>query len=283
MLQNDKTIIENSFVLAPDDTQYCQSTFDRYTDHLQFITSLADDSYSRIQEHVKKYESTKPYDSEFAETYCTVTTLRIAAEKLTKTFASQIQRYFRRKYNIDFDSLNLKNGRDVIILQSYGPLISNIVNQVGNDFHAVGREQVKKRFQDDFRTKKSQPILKNNVIQFPSLASYYEHNNPESYITLKSNNFLFERCFLDSINFFFFCSLQQPQAFTELLEKWAYKIDTDIWYTIVEEHNVSLKFFKNRRVNLKFKNASEARHFYEYFSLEGVAARNIQCDISKKQ
>lgn len=275
IMSKNETTIKHSFELSTDDAQFCQLAFHRYSNHLKFVTELADDSYRRIKEHLKKHRPTEPYNSELNETQGTVRTLRIVEQHLTKSFAAEIQIYFRNKYNIDFDSLSFNVEGEIIQFESWEPLVNNIVNQVGSHFHIAGGEQIKKRFLETFQTLKCQPVLKGYQIQFPSLASYYEHSNPESYINLKPNNYFFDRCFLDAIHFFFSANLQQPKAFTELKEKWRNKIEPNIEYPIIPNQNVSLKFFKNRRVNLMFNDAAKALHFFNHYELEGVAMRNI--------
>ena len=276
MTQNENTIQKNEFTPHPDDALYCQLTFDRYADHLQFVTALADDSFARIKKHLAKYSSTEPYTVEFTETRETVTTLRQVQQQLTKSFASEIEKYFHNKYNIDFDSLDLKVAEGVVPFESHEPLVNNIIRQVDNDFHAAGRKQIIQRFQKEFRSDKTQPVLKNNVIQLPFFASCQENKYPEPHTNLKRDCVSVSRHLLDAITYFFYSELQQPKDFTDMEESWRNKIYFDVWYILLESHHLSLKFFKNHRVNLMFKDATHARKFFEYFNLAGIATRTTE-------
>lgn len=243
---NETTLSQNGFTLHPEDALYCQVAFERYTDHLKFVTSLSDDVFSRTNEHLKKYETAEPYAADFNEIQNARITLQGIQHMITKTFAKQIEEYFQDTYNIEFDSLELKVDNIYVSFESFNTLIDNIVRQVGNNFLIAGKEQIIKRFSSEVRSKR--PVITRNVIQFPLLASY-------GYLL----------SMLDAVDLYF--SLQQLPTFKELKMNWSRKIETDIWYVLSEKHDLSIKFFKNLHVNLKFKDAKSANDFFQYFDL----------------
>jgi hypothetical protein len=267
MEQNESKLTQGNYTLYPEDVLYCQTLFNLYTDHLKFATSLSNYALSLTKEHLKKYETAGPYAAEFEEINDALIRLRKVEYMITKSLAKQIETYFREKYNIDFASQELKIDNINVTIGSFSTLVDNIVCQVGKDFLIAGKEQIIKRFSNEFLKDNRRPVIRANVIHFPLFASYVENKYPEFYINLKSDCVTISRHLLDAIDLFFYFSLQQPPTFKELILNWRGKIDTEIWYVLYKEHNLSIKFFKNRRVSLKFKDAKSATNFFQYFDL----------------
>lgn len=264
---------DNAANLQPQDIAYCETLFKSYLDHYKFISELADLVYVKYNIHLVEHPGTEPFTGQLENVRDIKVDLLKTLQKLTAQLGEKIEAYFTGQYNIKFEPLDLQKQRNGIPLDSYQPLIENITKQLGNDFAAAGEKQVIKRFQELFCFDRNRPFIKNDKISFPSLGQYdIDSDNDLAWLQERENIPLL----MDALTLFCMGRTTQPETFKSQYYEWRGGLQFSIWYLLSGEMNLSIRFYKNEKVVVMFKDDETAESFWNAFELENIVEKNRQ-------
>jgi hypothetical protein len=259
-------------LLQPEDKAYCQNIFVLYGSHTAFIQNLLKSMIESYDLHQQQTSITKDdfyYDMSIMEKQLQGVEDILAS--LKETLVRKIEFHFQDKYNIKFNSFNeMEETTKRIVHCESENIIDNIMEQVGTDLIRSGKEQVISRFQKCFGIASKQPQLKNSKILLP--AFFYPRCSLNSNdISLDFNDCEMNKL-LDALALFFFDTSRQPEIFIAQIEEWKQKINLNTAYYL--QGDLSIKFFKNRRIDIAFPSTHSAEKFWQMFQLENIVMIN---------
>ena len=259
-------------LLTKDDKIYCQRLFSLYQKHLTFYSALFDQMAAQTETHRLNVEvKTEDFYYAVYGIEKVISSLEDIPESISATLIQRIESYIKERYNIDFDSLQEKDGyKNIRFAISLETILENIVDQVGTDFIKSGKDQVRTKFQELFSFPSKQPELKTAKISLPiffCLRSSFTGGEFELDYSDKSVNIL-----LDALSLFLFNNHHAPDHFSEMYQGWKRKIDFSTSYELSK--GTTIKFYKNRRLDISFASAAEAGMFWQEFQLEKITERN---------
>lgn len=258
-------IEQNSLhLLTPEDRNHCDLLFAAYYSYVHHVSELLD--FVQI-----KNEAYKSLNTDADQPFMSVSKINDAIEALTETLETltqsliqKLEDYFENKYCLDFTSLIPDRGHaDLYPVADYDHVIANITRQVGNDLLEAGKHQIRQRFLKCFYPKKL-PTLNGNKISVQSFISIDEHFGDHTSLSYDNNTRLLH--LLNALNLFLHDTTQLPQEVTEKLREWRGVIDLSVQQPVFP--GASLKFYKNRRLDVVFSDAVTARKFWNYYMLE---------------
>lgn len=265
--------INASDLLQPYDKAFCEKIFALYEQHKCFIKKILETTGEGYKNHVNAYPISAQdfyYDMDKMEKISEG--LEEIISSLEGTLIRKTENFFKEKYNLVFDAYQKdKKSADALSLEA---IIDNIIAQSGTDLIQAGKDQIKLRLRQIFRTPSRQPNLKNSKISLPNF--FYPRTTFMSDETSLNYNDTEVSKLLDAIALFVFDSLEQPEIFKKQLEDWKLKIDFTISYELQPE--LTIKFFKNRRIDISFPSTDEAEKFWQDHGLENVVALNNSRD-----
>jgi hypothetical protein len=259
-------------LLQPEDKTYCLNIFVLYNSHSSFIQNLLQTTIEAYDLHRQQTPITKDdfyYDMDKMEKQ--LQGLEDILTSLNETVVRKIEFYFQDGYNVTFNSFNEKQETSKRIVHCQPEnIIDNIMEQVGTDLIRSGKEQVISRFQKCFGIASKQPQLKNSKILLP--AFFYPRSSLKSNdISLDYNDCEMNKL-LDTLALFFFDTSRQPEIFTVQIDEWKQKINLNTAYYL--QGDLSIKFFKNRRIDIAFPSTHSAEKFWQMFQLENIVMIN---------
>jgi hypothetical protein len=256
----DAVKINSMELISDDDKQFCKQEFSKYNTHLKVLQKLFTDAEATLQNN-----------KEIFSTHCDNDYLRFSSvEKLTepitqliqsfhRIFTANIECYFKNRYNLVFDTYYYKESNSTYAL-TVEEIVDNIIEQSGTDLRTSGKQQIISRFQECFQYSRYFPTLKNNKIQFPDFYWLGYGSSPSLDYSDKKIPVL-----LDALSLFLFDSNKRPESFDEWLRQWKDCFDFNMSYTLHE--NLTLRFFKNRRIDVAFPSVENAEKFWQFFEL----------------
>jgi hypothetical protein len=190
---------------------------------------------------------------------------------LNETVVRKVEHYFQDIYNVTFNSFDKKQESSKTIVHCRPEdIIDNIMEQVGTDLIRSGKELVISRFQKCFGIASKQLQLKNSKILLP--AFFYPRSSLNSNdISLDYNDCEMNKL-LDALGLFFFNTARASEIFTAQIEEWKQKINLNTAYYL--QGDISIKFFKNRRIDITFPSVHSAEKFWQMFQLENIIMIN---------
>lgn len=259
-------------LLTDEDKIYCQEIFLLYQKHFTFFNALFDQTLEQTETHRLNVE-VKTEDFYYAVDGIEkiVSDLGDIPEAVSATLIQRVESYFKEQYNISFKSLQDKDGYNNIRFPiSLETILENIADQVGTDLIKSGKDQVREKFQKLFCNPSKQPELKASKISCPLF--YYLNSR------LICNDFQLDysdksvHILLDALALFLFNNHHAPERYTEMCESWRRRIDFTTSFELSK--GTTVKFYKNRRLDISFASASLAAMFWQEFQLEKITERN---------
>jgi len=267
-INNNSESVNPNQTLSEEDIQFCDSVFETYRRHFYFIGRL----YKKIDDQIVSHRDTSAelFSSELDSLDKTVNDFCFILSNLTTTLIGYIETHLKQQYNIEFKSFEIEDKESGVELHSYRHLIDNITSQIGPDLTLAGKSKISNEFIALFRWPEYQPILKGDKISFPSLASYDYSNSSEKYsLTYQNENM---KKLLAAICLYFLDRTKVPDTFKTQIIEWQREVSFSTCYLLLGELNVSVRFYKNRRVDLICKDAKTASDFWTRFNLENIVA-----------
>ncbi|OQP65429.1 hypothetical protein A3860_17345 [Niastella vici] len=246
--------------LSSEDQIHCQLVFENYQNKLHLINSLLE----TIRDTTEKIEKR---DKEEIQKIGEINDLlngiiRINSESLVKILES----YFITKYAISFSSyLNLK--AKLSPFNSFLPIVSGIFSQCSEDLNISGSENIADKFQRRFYYQEEQPVINGEKICLPFYCCY----NNYGHLSLQKDGEQSIKWLLHALCYCFLNTNSMPSELSTLYDQWLKEIDVKRTYIIFP--GVTIKFFRNRKVNLSFSTPEHALKFWNHFELTGIAAR----------
>lgn len=256
-------------LIADDDKQYCLDLFDKYTAHVKFIQDLLQTTVEAWDNHQVLYEISS--NGFYYELYKMDKQLETYQEMLTalhKKVVDHIERYFKSKYNIEFVSYSeSQKPAEVIIHENLNLLIEHMLQQVGSDLIESGKKQVVERFQKLFSYPRQQPEIKNNKISFPIFYSL-GYGSPLN-LSMEDKNI---HALLHAISLIIYDTPVITEEFHLQYKEWKNEIEYNKVYLL--QADISIKFFKNRRVDVSLPSTYTAEKFWQLYQLESIILSN---------
>lgn len=256
-------------LVQEEDKTYCISLFEKYSSHVKFIQALLQHTVEAWDTHQQQSKITT------GDFYYEVSKLDNQLKKYQEILAglhekivSLIERHFRDTYNIEFESYNLSaKPSEVIIHDSLETIIDHMLQQVGTDLMESGKSQVIQRFQKMFCWPRQQPELKNNKISFPCF--YSLGYGSATSLSWEDKNVL---SLLQAINLIIYDSSILSETFRLQYKEWQEQIEYNKAYML--QSDITIKFFKNRRIDLTLPSAHTAEKFWQLYQLETIILSN---------
>lgn len=264
----EKAKVDVFALLQPEEKELCTQLFDKYMSCYEFINGVLTNAVNDYVNHKQHFPANKEdFYYVISKMDKQITNYEEMITDLHEVLARKIERYFSEKYTIQFTSYLEKNKpEDVAATYQLENIIENILEQSGNNLIQAGKNQIGKNFQDAFHTTKQQPSLRNNKISLPCYSYSFGEKSSLDYQD-KSVLHL-----LQAISFILSDSTGLPPQFQNQYEEWKEEIDYSIAYPL--ETDLTIKFFKNRRIDLAFTSAHTAQKFWQHFQLENIVELN---------
>lgn len=198
--------------------------------------------------------------------------------EVNEIFAARIVRYFNETYHVsvptpNIDAESLKMG-DRPVYMTY---VDRVVEHLGGrSFRATATEEILDRFRNlvkPGRWATSKPELKSDKIVFPDLL-YFD----EPYLSMHSDSRLASGS-CSRLNIF--CEgicLGAEELLTGSLKDIpnfdSDRVDLKRWYELTSVENVWLRFYKNGRIDVRFKDAAAAETCFRRLCLHELRLHN---------
>lgn len=224
---------------------------------------------------IKKKREYKPHSDETDYTECQYEPfddLKKIVElyyRAVNKFAHSIVRHFNDKYNIsaeypDIDEETLSWG----FRPEYRTYVDSVIEHLGGKgFRKTAEDELIKRFHDVvIYSQELRPELKGDKITFPRGISYdnfYPQRNKLDYEgRCKLSNFCAGIAFggIDSLE----CGREMILDFDDE------NIDVSVWYDLATSNPTQMKFFRNRRVDVKFEDREKAAECFRKLRLDTI-------------
>jgi hypothetical protein len=253
-------------LLTPEDRAFCENLFNAYKTHQEHYKNLLHYITLRNGIHKEKMNGTdSALFRPLKEVKQAVDHLTSGRYELTTAFVERMETHFSRKYNTHFrgfaEAFDLEAHQP---FNSYQPIIDNIVVQVGHDLVEAGKGQIKRRFLDQFGTGKLAPVRKGRTITLPLYCNLDVTHGGARYALddyKEKTTYL-----LDALVLFFFNRTSPTETVAKQLSGWKSVLMLDHPYPLFA--GCSIRFFRNRRVDLLFGDAANAAAFWNLFDLE---------------
>jgi hypothetical protein len=251
--------------LNTEDKQHCDNLFYIYSSHISHVSGL-------LQVIVKNNQSYQARNIDEQEIF-SISEIEKATEalidlleNLTQSLILKLEKYFKEKYCLVFNSLIPDRGSvNLDPVPSYNFIVENITKQVGENLQQSGKQQIINRFLKCFYSN-SLPTLKGNKITILHFVSIDAHHGEKTSLNYDYN--LRIEHLLNALNLFLNNSTELPQDIQSKLVDWKRSLNLADHYTVFPE--VSFKFYKNRRIDMLFANAITAIKFWNYYRLENI-------------
>jgi hypothetical protein len=259
---NHKKAITECTLLA-EDQNACATIFARYI-HFAAFASLQEKQLTEALQSFKDSpdHSTLTDSIEIIELERGIMTFRDTLTILTDNCIRDIETYFTNKYYLHFESLLCDQRPEGVMLTSYTPIVTNMLQQTGTALFEWGSGRIRKDFRDLCFSKAKMGSKK---IVLRSLVRYSRW--PLAYICIGYNTKL--ETVLHAIALFVFQTLQLPKELADLGESWNNGIDRKTIYNGIQ--GISFKYFENGSLAILFSSKTQATAFREFYALKTTA------------
>lgn len=292
-----KIEIRNEDKISEQDRIYCQSqqnalyeSLDRIDFWYTTFTREAEqykDSHHLVYKNngeVECRDSHRPYEEQLLDykemeftPFKNINEMVKSNYRANEAFANRIVRYFNQTYNVsvplpEINKDTLKMGFRPV----YGSYVDLVIEHLGGrGFRATAEEELLKRFHQlvsPHRWSKVKPELKGDKISFPNILSfdsfYQEHYN-ENHIHYNYRSHIETFCegiafgADDTIN----GSSRMIPGFNDN------KVNVSDWYDLTTTNAEQMKFFKNGRIDVRFKDRQSAQECYKKLRLDEITLK----------
>lgn len=292
-----KVEIRNEDKISEQDRIYCQSQQDELYKSLDQI----DLWYKTFTEEVQQYkeshrirykdngkvefcDSYRPYEEQLLDykemefrPFKNINEIVDSNYRANEAFANRIVRYFNKTYNV---SVPMPEINKETLEMGFRPLYQSYVDTViehlgGRSFRDTAEEELLKRFLGlvtPGRWSKVKPELKGDKISFPNILtfdSFYQENYNRNQIHYSYRSHIETFCegiafgSDDTVN----GSSQMISGFNEN------NVDISGWYDLTTSNAEQMKFFKNGRIDVRFKDRETAQSCYKRLRLDEITLR----------
>jgi hypothetical protein len=184
-----------------------------------------------------------------------------------KHYVHETYQYFINKY-----SLRIPRNDDHILESkklNYLEVVDSIRTSLGGlNFNAIAKQQIIDRMRDECAGRYRGVVISNKNIELTNYASYsYQHIGGDKFSyncdrlgKLEDAIMLYERGHADKGAVF-----NDTEHYSEVVN-----FDSDYHFPNCEKLD-AIRFYKNKKVILKFKSAAQAKEFYELFDFETLS------------
>lgn len=278
-----KIEIKSTQKISNEDLAYCEKTQSQYEKaveqinfYMKALQSLHDKdpnklhefySYRNGVETIRTVRELEWNERHFFTPLYGIYNCKKYLTDLKKNFINKIKNYFESSYNLKLDLKSLDECEKEI---HYTDIIELIIDCCGGiSLNETGLENLKEEFRNRIyyqnRVKK-----KNNKISLDNYVYYRYYSLPELRIDFDDKQL---PALLKAMSFFetnnitvdpiIASGLPNPKGNYEET-----KVDVTKEYTLTGTNKVkSIRFFKNRRIDIKFNNSQDAEDFYNCFEL----------------
>lgn len=286
--------VRNEEKITERDRVYCQRQQDELYKSLTQIEHwykvFTEDAEKYRESHRISYEpngeiKTRPHHRSYEEELQDYADMEFypfeSIKELTKlnyraheTFANRIVRYFNQTYNVsvplpDIDNKTLPIGSRPV----YGTYVGLVIEHLGGrGFRETAEDELLKRFLQAVRPSrwsKVKPELKGDKISFPDVImydSFYYDNYKQNHLHYNYRSELEHFC--EGIAFGADDTLCGGIGI--IIHFNPDQIDTSDWYDLNTTHAEQMKFFRNGRIDVKFKDKEMADLCYKKLKLDGI-------------
>ena len=194
--------------------------------------------------------------------------------RANEAFAHRIVRYFNETYNVsvpmpDINKETLKMGFRPVY-QSY---VDTVIEHLGGrSFRDTAEEELTKRFLQlvtPSRWSRVKPELKNDKISFPNIItfdSFYQENYNQNKIHYSYRSDI--ETFCEGIAFGADDTINGGSRM--IIGFNDNKVDVSGWYDLATTNAEQMKFFKNGRIDVRFKDRQTAHECYQKLRLDKI-------------
>lgn len=229
------------------------------------------DSYRTYEEQLLDYK-----DMEFLP-FKNINELVDSNYRANEAFANRIVRYFNKAYNVSIPMPEIN--RETLKMGSR-PLYQSYVDTViehlgGRSFRDTAEEELLKRFLElvtPHRWSKVKPELKGDKISFPNILtfdSFYQEHHNENHIHYSYRSHI--ETFCEGIAFGADDTVNGSSRIIPGFND--DKVDISDWYDLTTTNAEQMKFFKNGRIDVRFKDRQNAQACYKRLRLDEVTLR----------
>jgi len=249
-----------SQTLNSNDLHFCRVLTDQYKQSKYFLESLGLEIYDRMKSHIKSAKGVDANvflniisNSNVIGYYCNL------ISRLQKNYIQQLEDFIALKYRISFDSFaTIATPDEFAQLESFEPIIENIVRQLGNDFRRMGADYLLRELRN-MLTPKREPKLEDCQIIFHDSFSYDLADGKQPFLTSAKDILLITK----AIAIYITGNTALYQEIENRLSGWENHFHFDRSYII--GNTVSVKFTSDNCFQLTFPDNVNAALFYFQF------------------
>ena len=249
-----------SQALNNTDLHFCRVLTDQYKQSKDFLESLGVEAYDRMKSYIKSAKGVDANaflniisNSNVIGYYCNL------ISKLQKNYIQQLEDFIALKYRISFDSFATIAAPDELAqLESFEPVIENIVRQLGNDFRRMGADFLLKELRNMLSLKR-EPKLEDCHIIFHDSFSYDLADGKLPFLNSARNIMLITK----AIAIYITGNRELYREIENRFSAWENHFHFDRSYVI--GNTVSVKFTSDNCFQLTFPDIVNAALFYFQF------------------
>lgn len=262
----------NTLELSPADANHCDQQFIKYYHYMTHIVKLQSFVTTENEDYAAAHDEKTIHKYQSHQLNKCLDFFEYAIVSANEGLIYDIETYFQTTYSLTFKSYNTyKKGQLTKPFTSYEPIINNLIMQVGSNFTESGKDQIREKFQQKFY-KSNLPIRKGNKISLPEFVWLDSHYG--SYVSLdyeRNTGFYY---MLDAVALCFLNLTERPQSFSDLYDFLKREIDFSQQYELCPA--VSIRLYKNRRLDMVFANEATARKFWHYYDMQTLPINKEQ-------
>lgn len=187
-----------------------------------------------------------------------------------KNFASHIIRYFNEQYSLSVEEPNFDNeNTSITFFPNYMSYVDLVVEHLGGrSFRDTAEDELIKRFHETVHSweRHDLPDLKAKSVIFYDLFRFdsWYYDNYKRHV-LKSDGERKISSLCEGLRFYALDALEANINLIHGLDP--DNVDITRWYPLNTGNGMEVKFFKNGRVDVRFKDASSAQDFFRKLKL----------------
>lgn len=292
-----KVEIRNEDKISEQDRIYCQNQQDELYKSLDQIDlwykTFTEEARQYKESHRIRYkdngkvefrDSHRPYEEQLLDykemeflPFKSINELADSNYRANEAFANRIVRYFNKTYNV---SVPMPKINKETLKMGFRPLYQSYVDAViehlgGRSFRNTAEEELLRRFIElvtPHRWSKVKPELKGDKISFPNILTFdgfYQENYNQNYIHYSYRSHI--ETFCEGIAFGADDTVSGSSRIIPGFND--NNVDISNWYSLTTTNAEQMKFFKNGRIDVRFKDREAAHACYKRLRLDEVTLR----------